>query len=459
MIRWSAGTFGLSRAISCIRPMNRGSLGIDDRLPAGDQAARQRPLRVRPADDVDEPEVAEGQVRVEPVQAQHLGAEHQPVAEPGREAEREVDLEPGLLLERLADRVRLHDPDAVELAAGAEDLEEARELVRRRDQVAGGDHRREEARVVGDLDDLVDRAAEDPGHEVRERRDQLRAGGVGEADLPYVLGCHAVVAPAKAQWVQDRLREHGPNALAGDPLDDLAEDETPGNRVICQQCARLVERLGIADRLGQQLAVLDRVELEHLARERRHAGSVGEHMSDRGLALTVAPVLRDVVRDPVEDAQRAVLVEQMDDHRGHRLRGREHAERGVRRGQHLGQVRGVARAVAAGVTDRPIEDHLAVAAQAELHGRMDAGLVQVAAGGPDPVDRPGGEPDGLRIGLRSNRGDRWEVLRDANTPERIGDEREAWKRRHRPAAYPPSTVRASLSGGCGGAGRRCGSTR
>ena len=51
-------------------------------------------------------------------------------------------------------------------------------------------------------------------------------------------------------------------------------------------------------------------------------------------------VLGDVVGHAVVDAQQTALVEDVDQHRGDPLRGREHAERGIRRGQHLARLRG-----------------------------------------------------------------------------------------------------------------------
>ena len=42
--------------------------------------------------------------------------------------------------------------------------------------------------------------------------------------VEVILG-HPVVRPAKAERAQDLLGEHGPDVAAGDPPDDLAEDE------------------------------------------------------------------------------------------------------------------------------------------------------------------------------------------------------------------------------------------
>src|SRR4051794_38307872 len=102
-------------------------LGVEDRLAGGDQPTGDPALRVGPAHDVDETEVAEGEVGVAAVEAQELRAEHEPVGEAGGKDERQIDLEVRLLGQRGADRLGLDHAHAVELPALAEDLEEAPE--------------------------------------------------------------------------------------------------------------------------------------------------------------------------------------------------------------------------------------------------------------------------------------------------------------------------------------------
>src|SRR5690242_10845616 len=114
-------------------------LRVDDRLARVDEADGDRPLRIGPAHDVDQPEVPEGEVGVTPVEAHHFRPEHQAIGEAGWEDEREVDLEMGLLGERTTDRPLLHHPNPVHLSPVPEDLEEAGELVRRRDDIRGRD--------------------------------------------------------------------------------------------------------------------------------------------------------------------------------------------------------------------------------------------------------------------------------------------------------------------------------
>src|SRR5581483_4312919 len=62
-----------------------GQLRVDRRLAVRQHRDRERPLRIGPGDDVREAEVAERVLGVAPVEAQHLGAEHDAVAEPGWE--------------------------------------------------------------------------------------------------------------------------------------------------------------------------------------------------------------------------------------------------------------------------------------------------------------------------------------------------------------------------------------
>jgi hypothetical protein len=91
---------------------------------------------------------------------------------------------------------------------------------------------------------------------------------------------------------------------------------------------------------------------------------VGEDLADGDLLLAVPRVLGDVVRHPVLDAEDAPFLEHVDDEGGDRLRGGVDAEGGVEPDQLLRRVLGIARPVAAGVADRPVEDHGPVAAHA-----------------------------------------------------------------------------------------------
>jgi hypothetical protein len=111
-------------------------------------------------------------------------------------------------------------------------------------------------------------------HHGRQRRQDRRAGGVGAAHAVDVLLRHAVVAPAEAERVQDLLGHHRPDVLAGDPVDDLADDEAARDGVVAQKLARPRARLGVAQRLQQQVAVADVVEVEHVAGEVRHPRTV-----------------------------------------------------------------------------------------------------------------------------------------------------------------------------------------
>ena len=236
----------------------------------------------------------------------------------------------GLLGQRPPDRRRLHHPHPVELAAAAQHLVEAGELVGRCDDVRGRHDRGPEAIVVGGLDHLVERRAERAADDLRDRRQERRPGDVVVADRAEVGLGDAVVAPAEPERVEDLLGEDLADRLAGDPVDDLAEDEAARDGVVGEHLAGLVVRLRVADRLDEELAVGDPVEVEGLLRHPGDPGAVGEHVADRDVVLSVARVTGDVVADPVLDRERAPLLEQVDDGGGHRLRRRVDAERRLR---------------------------------------------------------------------------------------------------------------------------------
>ena len=90
-------------------------------------------------------------------------------------------------------------------------------------------------------------------------------------------------------------------------------------------------------------------------------------------------------------AKQALLDQLVDDERGDALRGRVDGHRRVRRGGDLRRVLGVVGAVAASVADRAVEDDLALAADADLHRRVDAGAVHRDRGLPDPLDAVGAD--------------------------------------------------------------------
>ncbi len=80
------------------------------------------------------------------------------------------------------------DAHAVELAAGEQQLEEARELVGGRHDIAGRHDAGQEARVVGADGDLIRRKAERALEHGGQRRQRPRAGGVAQGDTLTSLG-------------------------------------------------------------------------------------------------------------------------------------------------------------------------------------------------------------------------------------------------------------------------------
>ena len=74
------------------------------------EPAQRQALRIGPSEHVRKAEVAERVLGIAPKEAQQLGTEDQPMAEAGRESEREVDLQSRLLGDRPPDRLGLHNP-------------------------------------------------------------------------------------------------------------------------------------------------------------------------------------------------------------------------------------------------------------------------------------------------------------------------------------------------------------
>ena len=168
---------------------------------------------------------------------------------------------------------------------------------------------------------MLDRHAQHARYQRRERRQQRRPRRVVEPHLIEVLRRYAVVAPAEAQWLEDLLREHLAHRLAGDALNDLAENEPARDGVVCESRSGLDEWLGLVDCLAQELAVADTVEIEGRSGQAGETGPMREHVPNRCVLLAVHAVLRDVIGHAVRYVQRAPLLEQVDHHRCNRLRG------------------------------------------------------------------------------------------------------------------------------------------
>ena len=153
-------------------------------MPLVSTAAEIAALRVRPAEDVREAEVAERVLRVAPVEAEQLGAEHEAVAEARREA-RARSRSPGVTApsSAVADRVGsiTRTPSSSPPQRMISKKRESSLAVVTR--LPAGTTPVTEAGVVRDLDQLVERRAQRARQEVRQRGQRGRPGQVVERDL------------------------------------------------------------------------------------------------------------------------------------------------------------------------------------------------------------------------------------------------------------------------------------
>ncbi len=273
------------------------------------------------------------------------------------------------------------------------------------------------------------------------------SGDVVDRDLLQIGLGDAVIGPAETERVEELLAQDRADVLARDRVDDLSQDEPARDRVVGEHPPGLRERLRLAEDVAQVVAVADVVEAERLARQVRHAAAVGEDLADRDFALPVLLVAGDVLRDRVLQRDLPAFAELVDEEGGDPLRGRVHAERRLRSRRDLLGIGVVARSVAPRVPDRPIDDHGAPAAHAYLDRRMDATAIPAGDRVPDRVDVLLLDPAGLGRFLLADSGRGLEVVGDANSPERIGDQGQARDRRHRPASL------------CEGRGRRAAQVR
>jgi hypothetical protein len=231
-------------------------------------------------------------------------------------------------------------------------------------------------RVVADGDHLIHREAERAFEQRRQRRQERRAGEIVEGHLRYVARGDAVVHPAEAERRQDLPAQEGADGLAGHALDDLAEDEAAGDRVVGEAPARAPGEGGVAEHPEHGVVVLERLEPHHVARQVGNTGAMGQHVLNGDAVLSVRRELGNVLAHRVVEVHLAALHEKVDEHRRHRLGGREDIERRRRRRGDLVGALSIGRSVAARVTDGAVDQHLAVPADAELEGRMNAAAVQ-----------------------------------------------------------------------------------
>ena len=141
---------------------------------------------------------------------------------------------------------------------------------------------------------------------------------------------------------------------------------------------------------------------------------MGEDVPDRDPLLVVRGELRDVLADRVVQPEQVSLIEEVDQHRGHRLRRRQRAERRVGRQRDPDRIRWITGTVATHVADGAVEQHTAVAADAERERGMEAARVQPLRGPPDAISRVRLDVELARRDLRlpANAGDGVEIASD-----------------------------------------------
>ena len=186
-----------------------------------------------------------------------------------------------------------------------------------------------------------------------------------------------------AQRLADDLGQIVPGAHARDPLDDLPEHEAPRHRVVGQHVARGRHGSEIAQDLHDPVAIVEVIQLDHAARDRRDPGGVREDVTDGDAALAVSPEARNVAGDVVVHRQSTLRVEVVDQHDRHDLGRAVEQEGGVWRRPVDPVVLGRSRVVAAGVPDGPVQHDLAPATDAERQGGMEPGAVVAGHGSPD----------------------------------------------------------------------------
>src|SRR5262249_52433452 len=160
-------------------------------------------------------EVAERILRIGSVEAEPAAAEHEAHAVAEGQPQCQVELEVRLFRGRAADRARVEDTDAVELAAVEQQLVEAAELPGGGDDVGRRDDAGEEPWIVRQLDDLAETDAEGPSQDRRHGRERRRARKGVHRHLPDVLRWHAIAEPAEPERAPDLVVEQRADAPSG----------------------------------------------------------------------------------------------------------------------------------------------------------------------------------------------------------------------------------------------------
>jgi hypothetical protein len=118
---------------------------------------------------------------------------------------------------------------------------------------------------------------------------------------------YSIAAPADGTRIVLTVQRITDGEVSPYLVDDLAEDEAAGDRVIGEHPAGLRERPRLDDRVDEQVAVAHVGEIENLAGEVGDPGAMGEDVTDRDLLLAVAAVLGDVLADRSVDLEQAAL--------------------------------------------------------------------------------------------------------------------------------------------------------
>ena len=356
------------------------------RLAAADHRDRQRALWIGPHGDIGQPGMPECTSCVATERTETLGPQHVSGAPAHRrQPGRQVGAQPAGLFGGGAQRLRREHPHTVEFASTAENLGEPGQFVGVGHGVRGRDDAGEEFTCIRERDDLLRGTTHRGLERLGDRGGQRLAGDVARGDQCDILGRNTVIGPAESQRAEDLVGEDVADAASRCRRDDLTHQRTPCHTVVDVHQAGPVDRLHPAQHVAGVLTVVHPFEIGLGPRRERDARTVGHHMTNGGAVLAVAGVIRQVVTHPVLQREGAALDQHVGHRGGDRLGRGVHAERGAGADRDVFGINGIGGSVAPAVADGTIEDHLSVATQADLDGRLHAGGVPVPRGIPDSL--------------------------------------------------------------------------
>ena len=190
------------------------------------------------------------------------------------------------------------------------------------DDVPRWDDRRKVLGRSTELHDLLHRRPEASFEDRTDRRDGFEPGKRVASDSIQLLFRHAIGEIFKAQRITDDLFEILLDGLPSDDLDDVAQYEATGDRVI--------RKLPAWHRLGFRLTVQS-TNLFRLAQIadidqplcRWNPRSMTQQMSQRDRPFAVLRELGNILGDGIIDMQRTLVVKVVDEHRRYRFGARE----------------------------------------------------------------------------------------------------------------------------------------